>query len=91
MSEPPYLDAEDPNDWGVEETIAQVRLKKTHHCTYHTFKISDLGIGPHPFHACGSISYSRDRRQSPVAAEHHYAHEVPWAQAGTCSQDMQHY
>merc|ERR1712013_345526 len=24
MSEPPYLDAEDPNDWGVEETIAQI-------------------------------------------------------------------
>ena len=28
MSEPPYLDTEDPNDWGVEETIAQVSLKK---------------------------------------------------------------
>ena len=39
--EPPCLDAEDPNDWGVEETISQVSIDrrcclklKSYHCVH---------------------------------------------------------
>ena len=66
MLEPPCLDAEDPNDWGVEETISQVSIVRlcglafksydlvNAHLVYK-FTLSDFIIGPYPIDACGSI------------------------------------
>ena len=71
MLEPPCLDAEDPNDWGVEETISQVSLARRCSLTPKSyiipkvqtngyfkiphFPLSDIIIGPYPINACGSV------------------------------------
>ena len=53
MMEPPCLDAEDPNDWGVEETISQVSIDRR--CclklkSYHCVHLKDLSLHNFRYH-----------------------------------------
>ena len=61
MSEASYMEAEDPNDWGVEETISQVKLNiMAIYIRFLICSLSDIVIGSHPINARGSVQNSRD-------------------------------